>query len=584
MIGKVAAMITTDTTSSIQVTIPSAATTAVMSVATPGGKATTLTALSILEASSFSPASGPSGTAVTISGSGFNASSVVDANGVQATVLKRSGTQLEFTWPSTATKGTISVTNTSAPVGTVTTSASFTRTAHVAPTISSFSPTSDITGASVTITGTNFSGASAVKFGTHAASFTIASATSITTTVPNGAKPGALSVTTAAGTATSASSFTPLLSITQVSPATGPAGTPVTIKGAGFTGTSTVTFNGTPASITSQSPSQLVVTVPPAAPGGPVTVTNTGAPAGTVDSAASFNPGICGSRFDVPAYAHVIVIAEENHSFADIVGSPNAPYINTVANQCGLATDYHSITHPSLPEYIAATSAPPYDKLTPFLSDCVPAPGCQSGAENIFHQAPSWKSYAESMPANCGRTNVGTYAPRHNPAVYYTDLPDCATNDVPLGTTSSSPLLNDLQSDATAPAYSWVVPNLCDDMHGHTGCATGPALIQAGDSWLKQWLPLITSTPTYQAGDTAIFIFWDEGEGGNSETGERCAASADPSCRVPAVVIAPSVPTGTRSGTFFTHYSLLRTAEDLFGLPAIRSAATAASMVAAFNL
>ena len=87
------------------------------------------------------------------------------------------------------------------------------------------------------------------------------------------------------------------------------------------------------------------------------------------------------------------------------------------AAQCGLATSYHSISHPSLPEYIAATSGLPLGQLTPFLTDCQPAPGCNSTANNVFHQAGRWKSYAESMPSNCGMTNSGTYAPRHNPAV-----------------------------------------------------------------------------------------------------------------------------------------------------------------------
>jgi phospholipase C len=358
------------------------------------------------------------------------------------------------------------------------------------------------------------------------------------------------------------------------------------VTGTGFTSTSTVSFNGTPAAITARTlPSRLVVTVPAAAAGGPILVTNTAAPVGTVESAARFNPEICGTTGSAPPYAHVVVIPEENHSFTSIVGSSDAPYINTVAKQCGLAERYHSITHPSLPEYIAATSGLPFDQLTPFVSDCSPKPGCTSAADNIFHQAASWKSYVESMPSNCDITGAGTYAPRHNPAVYYTDLSNCAANDVPLGTTSSSPLLSDFHSDATAPSVSWVVPDLCDDMHGVTNtCPGGPARIQAGDSWLKQWLPLITSTPTYQAGDTAIFIVWDEGGGPDSVKGERCASSADPSCRVPAIVIAPSVPAGTRSITPFTHYSLLKTTENLLRLPELASAATATSMAAAFGL
>src|SRR6202035_168451 len=99
---------------------------------------------------------------------------------------------------------------------------------------------------------------------------------------------------------------------------------------------------------------------------------------------------------------------------------------------------------------------------------------CESMSNNIFNQlnaAPkSWKGYAESMPSNCDKSNAGFYAPRHNPAVYYTDLSGtCGTRDVPLGTPTNSALLKNFSSEATAPPYATVTPNLCDDMHGATG-------------------------------------------------------------------------------------------------------------------
>jgi len=118
-------------------------------------------------------------------------------------------------------------------------------------TVSAISPVSGITGSQVTITGTNFSGASSVKFGTHVGAFSIVSTTQIAATVPNGAVPGRVSVTTPAGTGTSAKSFTPTLSITSFTPSKGPAGTVVTVNGVGFNPSSTVQYNGATATVAS---------------------------------------------------------------------------------------------------------------------------------------------------------------------------------------------------------------------------------------------------------------------------------------------------------------------------------------------
>jgi hypothetical protein len=298
--------------------------------------------------------------------------------------------------------------------------------------------------------------------------------------------------------------------------------------------------------------------------------------------ASAAGPRMCGVTKRAPKYTHVILIMEENTSYGSIVGSRSAPYINTVINACGLATNYHNITHPSLPNYIAITSGTPFSALTPFLPDCSPAEDCESRADNIFNELGTrWKGYAESMPAECDKSDSGPYAPRHNPAVYYADLTNCVTNDVPLGTPSSSRLLKDFAKERTAPAFTTLTPNLCDDMHGSPGC---PAhLILAGDNWLKRWLSLITRTAVYRRHDTAILIVWDEGEPGTAD--ENCQADhSDRSCHVPAIVIAPSVKNGTKSRRPLNHYSVLRTVEDLLGVARLGSAKTAASMSSAFNL
>jgi hypothetical protein len=295
---------------------------------------------------------------------------------------------------------------------------------------------------------------------------------------------------------------------------------------------------------------------------------------------------MCGLRSNHGTYQHVIVLFEENHSYGTIYHSSSAPYINSVINSCGLATNYHNITHHSLPEYLAATTGASLVQLEPYVSDCTPSPACEWSADNIFNQVNQknlkWRDYAESMPTPCGQSNSGDYAPRHNPAVYDTDLANCTANDIPLGTTSNSPLLKDFSSSSKAPAFAWVTPNLCHDMHGSApGCSSN--LILAADKWLKLWLPKIISTPVYRAGHTAIFITWDEGSGGTK--GEDCAAHAsDQSCHVVAMVVAPSVKPGKRVSTLFNHYSLLGSVEQLLGLPRLGQAASAANMLNAFNL
>jgi hypothetical protein len=159
----------------------------------------------------------------------------------------------------------------------------------LAPTISSFSPSTGIAGtAAVKIIGTNLQGA-AVNFGAVAAPTTSTSGTQITVTAPNGVASGKITVTTDGGTTTSATAFSPTLSVSSFSPAGGAPGTAVTIHGVGFNSSSAVSFHGMPAaSVTHTSSTVLTATVPPSATGGPITVTNTTAPAGHTSSRTPF--------------------------------------------------------------------------------------------------------------------------------------------------------------------------------------------------------------------------------------------------------------------------------------------------------
>jgi hypothetical protein len=158
-----------------------------------------------------------------------------------------------------------------------------------APAITGFTPTSGITGSSVTITGTAFTGATAVKFDGLAASFTVSSSTQIEATVPNGAHAGTIAVTSPVKTGTSKTEFTPTLSIVSFSPAKAAAGKTVTITGVGFDSGSTVSFGAIRASsVTRVSATKLQAVVPAEASTAAIRVTNSSAPVGTVASATSF--------------------------------------------------------------------------------------------------------------------------------------------------------------------------------------------------------------------------------------------------------------------------------------------------------
>jgi phospholipase C len=288
----------------------------------------------------------------------------------------------------------------------------------------------------------------------------------------------------------------------------------------------------------------------------------------SVDASAA-RRGPCGTRsLSSTDYTHVIWIWMENQSYDNAIGSSSTPYINGLAAECGLAVNYHNITHPSLPNYIAATSGLPLGRLARFTSDCDPAGECRTPARSIFSEASSWKGYAESMPQACASSNSGEYAVRHNPPPYYTTLAGCDRRDVPYRR-----LAADL-AHKHLPAFSFITPSVIHDMHdGGLG---------QGDAWLKTSLAMILRSRDYRRGKVVVFITWDEGEGGSSNV---CARNtADVGCHIATIVISPSTRRGTRSGKLFNHYSLLATSEQLLRLGRLGRARGAASMRSAFNL
>jgi phospholipase C len=241
----------------------------------------------------------------------------------------------------------------------------------------------------------------------------------------------------------------------------------------------------------------------------------------------------------------------ENHQYRQVIDNAAAPYETALAKQFGTATHYASVGSPSLPNYIGATSGS-----TQGIGD---DNGPQTHAltvDNLFRQVraagKTERSFQESMPTNCNLGSVDTYAVKHNPAAYYTggdDRKACRDDDVPFSATLPSKSL---------PTFAFVTPNLCHDTHD---CP-----VAAGDAWLKSFIPPLLAGDDYKSGTTAIFVVWDE------------------YTPMPNIVISPTTTPGTVSSEQFDHYSLLRTTEELLGLPLLGKAASAPSMRAAFHL
>ena len=270
-----------------------------------------------------------------------------------------------------------------------------------------------------------------------------------------------------------------------------------------------------------------------------------------------------------PRIREVIWIWMENRSFDQAMAKPS---MRTLAHDCGLATNYHNVTHGSLVNYLAATSG----RLLPFRPACETW-ACPQTSSSLFEQLQShhrsWRGYEEAMPGHCQLHASGSYAVRHNPAAYYVHVrPRCRTWDVPLGGVRSGAFAHDLATDHL-PSFALVTPDLCDDMHS---CHAA-----VGDAWLQDWLPRIFTSRAYRSGQAVVFLTWDEGE---AAPPAPCQGPEDPRCHVAMLVMSTYTRPGTVSDRLFTHFSLLRTTELLLRLAPLGAAATAPDLRAPFGL
>ncbi len=265
---------------------------------------------------------------------------------------------------------------------------------------------------------------------------------------------------------------------------------------------------------------------------------------------------------------HVIIIMEENKPYSSIVNSPEAPYQNHLIQQYALAGNYFSPEHPSLPNYIDITAGSDMGITT----DCSPSQDCQitgsmtNIADLLNSSNLSWKEYAESMPSPCYKSNNGNYAVRHNPFVYYTDITEnstyCDQHVVPMNITTGAGFINDLQS-GNLPSFSFITPNVCND--GHNSCSNTLTQVQQIDRWLSILVPKIMNSSEFTS--TALFIEYDEG------------STATQSSQVACILVSPFARTGYVSENYYTHFSLLATVENVFGVGNLgRNDTTASTM------
>lgn len=236
------------------------------------------------------------------------------------------------------------------------------------------------------------------------------------------------------------------------------------------------------------------------------------------------------------AKPHVFIIVMENKSPAEAL---SGAYTSSLAKRYALLTNYHAVSHPSLPNYLALTSGSTWgirdDGFHPLPAGGI---GTQLASAGV-----SWRAYMEGMSVDCLR-NGGGYAVKHDPFVYYGAA--CPPNVVPF-----DQLRVDLASQT--PQFVWISPNLCNDTHD---CP-----LETGDTWLGSTVPQILASPAWKQSGV-LFIVWDE----DDNSGQTNA--------VAALVIAPRLKAHT-SATPYNHYSLLATIEDRLGVGRLGEAANA---------
>ncbi|MDH6108752.1 hypothetical protein P3T36_002327 [Kitasatospora sp. MAP12-15] len=245
----------------------------------------------------------------------------------------------------------------------------------------------------------------------------------------------------------------------------------------------------------------------------------------------------------VPTYAHVVVVMEENHSFDDIIGNTDAPYINSLADQGALMTSSFGVSHPSEPNYMALFGGSTFG----LSSDACPVNKGNTAnlGSELLASGKTFKGYSEGLPKT-GSTSCtsGAYARKHSPWVNFSNVP--AADSVPFTAFPSS------SNYANLPTLSFVIPNLNDDMHDGT--------IAQGDSWLQSKMAAYATWA--QQNNSLLVVTWDEDDYTESN-------------QVPTIFFGAGVQSGQYTETI-NHYNVLSTLESMYGLNPVGASSTAA--------
>ncbi len=287
--------------------------------------------------------------------------------------------------------------------------------------------------------------------------------------------------------------------------------------------------------------------------------------------------GICRASSGIPAFGDVYLIVMENESQTSIRGSASAPYINELLRTATVASNYQSVAHPSLPNYIALTSGGTQG----IICDCQPAgqsgscnptcillPACNCN-QNVPHLGDqldeatlSWREYGQSMGTPCNIVNSSPYAAKHIPFLYYDNV---RTN--PTRCTSHVRDYGDFMADRGTYRFSMISPDLCHDMHDR--CTPTNDAVRQGDDWLNANVSLITSAPGFST-NGVLFIVWDEGDLSLSNA-------------IMLITISPLSRGAYTSTVAYNHYSLLATIQDGLGLPRLGSSVGAMPLTDLFH-
>ncbi len=288
-------------------------------------------------------------------------------------------------------------------------------------------------------------------------------------------------------------------------------------------------------------------------PSGTAVASGSGSASGSAASRLPSASGTAGTG--AGGVKHVWIIVMENHSYGQVIGSDQAPFLNSLADQYGVATDYHGVGRPSEPNYLALISGSTQGVTDDGVHD-ITAPTVLDQLEKAGR---TWAVYAENVPANCfrgatahdGPDGSGTYARKHEPAISFTGIS---------GDPARCARITDFSHfSVDAANFNLIVPNQCHDMHD---CS-----VARGDAWLRSFVPQITGSAAFAQGGLLVVTF-DEAEGG------------DDSQHTTLVFAGPSVAAGSRFTARADHYALLRTVQDMFGLPCLAETCNAQPMPA----